>query len=102
MTSVNLPAARSLRGGHRSSATSTRPSSRSIALLRGYTVVPSLPPRPETGHIPGTSHRDSSRTDEKRRDLSRRSDHMYTTFAMVKDMPAQDPAYRPTRPRPKD
>lgn len=47
-----------------------------------------------TGHIPGTSRRDLLTTVEKRRDLSRRSDLMHGTFAMVNDMLAQDPAYR--------
>jgi hypothetical protein len=47
------------------------------------------------GHIPGTSRRDLPRTDENCRDLSRRSDGMCSTFAMVRETLAQDPAYRP-------
>ena len=50
------------------------------------------------GHIPGTSRRDLPRTDEKRRDLSRRSDHMRDALAVVTETSAQDPAYRPTHP----
>jgi hypothetical protein len=48
------------------------------------------------GHIQGTSRRDLPRTDENRRDLSRRSGGMSGTFAMVGEKLAQDPAYRPT------
>jgi hypothetical protein len=50
------------------------------------------------GHIPGTLRRDLPRTDENHRDLSRRSDEVPAAFAMVRDTPAQDPAYRPAHP----
>jgi hypothetical protein len=50
------------------------------------------------GHISGTSHRDLPRNDENRRDLSHRSDHMHSAFAMVSETFAQDAAYRPTCP----
>jgi len=50
-----------------------------------------------SGHIPGTSHRDLLRNDEKRRDLIRRSSRIRGAFTMVKEMLAQDPAYRPAR-----
>jgi hypothetical protein len=49
------------------------------------------------GHIPCTPPRDLPRTDENRRDLGRRSDRIRGTFAKVRELPAQDPAYRPTR-----
>jgi hypothetical protein len=52
----------------------------------------------KVGHIPGTSHRDLPRVDEKRRDLNHRSDRMHGTFVLVKEMLAQDPAYRPAHP----
>ena len=52
------------------------------------------------GHIPGTLRQDLPRSDEKRRDLIRRSDPMLCAFAMVREMLAQDPAYRPTRANP--
>ena len=51
----------------------------------------------EVGHIPGTLHRDLLRSDEKRRDLIGRSDRMLGAFAGVREMLAQDPAYRPAR-----
>jgi len=44
------------------------------------------------GHIGGTSPRDLSRTDENRRDLSRRSERVPDTSAVVTETPAQDPA----------
>jgi hypothetical protein len=46
------------------------------------------------GHIPGTSARDLPRTGENRRDLNRRLDRVHGTFAMLRETPAQDPAYR--------
>ena len=43
---------------------------------------------------PGTSRRDLPKNDENRRDLSRRSDRMPSAFALVRETPAQDPAYK--------
>jgi len=51
-----------------------------------------------SGHIPGTSHRDLPRIDENRRDLNRTSDRMRRMFTMVRETPAQDPAYRSAHP----
>ena len=51
------------------------------------------------GHIRGTSPYDLSGSDENRRDLSRKSERMSPTFAMVRDSPARDPAHRPTHPQ---
>ena len=48
-----------------------------------------------SGHILGTSRRDRPRSNENHRDLSRRSDRMRGAFALVREMLAQDPAYRP-------
>ena len=56
--------------------------------------------QPLPGHIGGTSPRDLLRTDENRRDLSRRSSHILSTSAMVRNTPAPDPASRPTHPPP--
>src|SRR5204862_868326 len=53
---------------------------------------------PCPGHIGGTSHYDLARIDEKYRDLNRRSDRTSGMFAVVRDMPAPDPAYRPAHP----
>jgi hypothetical protein len=50
------------------------------------------------GHIQGTLPRDLTGTDEKRRDLSRRSGPTPSTFAVVRNTPAPDPAYRPAQP----
>jgi hypothetical protein len=55
-------------------------------------------PLARSGHISGTLRRDLPRTVENRRDLSRRSNDMRGTFAMVRQTPAQDPAYRPAHP----
>jgi hypothetical protein len=43
------------------------------------------------GHIRGTSLRDLSRSDENRRDLSRRSQRIRGTFAVVTGMHAREP-----------
>jgi hypothetical protein len=51
----------------------------------------------EVGHIPGTLRRYLPRSDENRRDLSRRSDRIRGAFALVRETLAQDPAYRPNR-----
>ena len=52
----------------------------------------------EAGHIPGTLRRDLPRSDENRRDLSRRSDPTCDAFALVRETLAPDPAYRPAHP----
>jgi hypothetical protein len=49
-----------------------------------------------SGHIPGTLRRDLPGNDENRRDLNRTSNRMRGAFVMVREMLAQDPAYRPT------
>ena len=69
------------------------------AVLAGVALLPSDRHPPLSGHIPGTSHRDLPRIDENRRDLRRRSDRMRRMSAMVRETPAQDPAYRPTHLR---
>jgi hypothetical protein len=51
-----------------------------------------------SGHILGTSRRDRPRSNENHRDLSRRSDRMRGAFALVREMLAQDPAYRSAHP----
>jgi hypothetical protein len=61
--------------------------------------------RPLASHGTGLHHRrgrahsvhTTSRSTENRRDLGRRSDRIRGTFAKVRELPAQDPAYRPTR-----
>ena len=60
------------------------------------TITHKLPTAVQAGHIPGTSRRDLPGSDENRRDLSRKSDLMRGAFALLRDTPAQDPAYRPT------
>jgi hypothetical protein len=50
----------------------------------------------EAGHIGGTSHRNLLRTNEKWRDLGRRSDDASGMSALVQKTCARDPAYRPT------
>lgn len=52
--------------------------------------------QPLPGHIGGKSPLDLPGTDENHRDLSHRSDHMTDASAMVRNMAALDPAYRPT------
>src|ERR1700744_6734338 len=52
------------------------------------------------GHIGGTSPRDVPATDEKCRDISRRSTALRSVSPQVEKDTAQDPAYRPTRPPP--
>jgi hypothetical protein len=47
----------------------------------------------EVGYIPGTLRRDLPRSDENRRDLSRRSHPARVAFALVRETLAQDPAY---------
>src|SRR5260370_31861021 len=50
------------------------------------------------GHIGGTSLRDLLGTIENCRDLSTQVRTRIRTFALVRNRPAQDPAYRPTGP----
>src|SRR5450755_2446132 len=53
--------------------------------------------RGAAGHIGATSPREPPGTDENRQDLSRRSDRVRGVFAVVRNISAPDPAYRPTR-----
>jgi hypothetical protein len=50
----------------------------------------------QVGQISGTLRLDLSRNDENRQGLSRRLGPMRGAFDLVKEMLAQDPAYRPT------
>lgn len=55
--------------------------------------------RPEghqSRHIGGTSARDLLGSAENCQDLNRWSSHVMGAFAKVGNMPAQDPAFRPT------
>jgi hypothetical protein len=49
-------------------------------------------------HIGCTSASETPRNAENRRDLIRRSGYTRGSAAQVTDLPAQDPAYRPTHP----